>query len=109
MHRLILQSIILLMIGSFNVFADSNLDTIKISPYLHPEIVMDSFSQISFDDPQLTLPNPGNSSIKLGMVFTSEDLMAASGHVLRVNSLDDQINVDENSEKIIGVYLRSFF
>ena len=109
MHNLILQSFILFMIGSFSVFADSSSNTIKISPYLHPDIVLNSLSQVSFDEPHFSLPEPGNSSIKLGMVFTSEDLMAASGHVLRVNSLDDQINVDENSEKIIGVYLRSFF
>jgi len=109
MRNLILQSIILFIIGSFSVFADSSSNTIKISPYLHPDIVLNSLSHISFDEPQFSLPNPRNPSIKLGMVFTSEDLMAASGQVLRMNNLDDQIDVDENSEKIIGVYLRSFF
>lgn len=97
------------MIGSFSVFADSSSNTIKFSPYLNPDIVMNSLSQVSFDDPQLTLPNPKNSNIKLGMVFTSEDLMAATGQILQVNNLDDQINVVENSEKIIGIYLRSYF
>jgi len=97
------------MIGSFSVFADSSSNTIKISPYLHPDIVMSSLSQVSFDDPQFTLPNPRSSNIELGMVFTSEDLMAASGQILRENNLDDQIDVAENSEKIIGIYFRSFF
>ena len=65
-----------------------------------------NLSQHYYTEKRLLKNEPRIARVKLGMVFSPEDLVTISSPE---NNIDEQITPPENRETIIAVYIQSFF
>lgn len=102
---------ILFLVSSLCLCANADTESRSVSNALYQSLNVHNqeLLQHSFKDKQLITTQAKNSSIKLGLVFSPEDLITAIYENDGENYREQNLTTIHSGERIIGFYFKSFF
>ena len=66
-------------------------------------------NHLSFENRSIINTQAKAVKVRMGMVFTSDDLVTITNHNVHIKALRDELVTAENQNKILGFYIKSYF
>ena len=72
-------------------------------------IIQSDLSKLSFANSSIINTQARAVKVRMGMVFTSDDLLTITNKNVHIKDFRGQLFTDENKNKILGFYIKSYF